>query len=291
MESVTVDEAIKKGRKQLSYTPVFILFVLLAISMVGVYLIENDTIWMPIWGFSSFGCAFVLPLVYYFIMLPRWRIWAFSNVRNVHELKDRAKLANIYPKDGSFLWRLEIKNATQKAQLAELGNKFEQPDVFIDDLSIPFETQYAYSQVLNFFYLLFTISGIVCFVVFLNGGEIFISLLLFAGCIFLGRMTYKRYKQKEPVLIISNDGITVNNDGLISKDEGFYPWKDVTNERVFWVSAGRASKYVFAFDASGVSKKMDLRELTGLSSYKIDHVLRTYRGRYEASILQNRRVS
>ncbi len=283
-ETITVESAIKKGRWQLSYIPIFILFASLAVSMIGIIFIEDGTTWMPIWGFSSFGCAFVFPLLYYFIMLPRWRIWAFSNVRNVHELKSRANLEKIYPNDDSFYWRMEIKTKAQKEKIKNLEDRFNQPDIFVDDPNIAFETKYAYSNSHNIFYLLLT-SVLLVITLYL-----FVIDILFAGVMglvtssYLGWMTYKRFKQKGPVFIISNDGITVYNDGIVSKEEGFYSWKDVANERVVWVSAGKASKYVFAFDVYGVTKEMDLRELTGLSSYKIDHVLRTYRGRYEASL-------
>ncbi len=283
-ETITVESAIKKGRWQLFYIPSIIFFASLALSMSGLYFLDNGTIWIPFWGFSSFACVFILPMLYYFFMLPRWRIWAFGNVRNVHELKQRALLGQIYPKDNSFWWRLEIKNATQKEQIETLESKFNQPDIFVDDPNIPYETSYSHSQFLNLFYLLFTIVGIVSAITLLIAEELLIGFFVLIGFSFLVRMTYKRYKQKKPVLIISNDGITLNKDGIVSEDEGVYLWKDITDEHVFFINAGDASKYVFAFDAFGTTKELDLRELTGLSSYKIDHILRTYRGRYEASL-------
>jgi hypothetical protein len=210
-------------------------------------------------------------------MFPRWQIWAFSNVRNVHELKQRAILRQIYPKDNSFTWRLIITSAEQKQQILELEHKFALPDVFADDYSIPFETSYSYSKIENLIYLLVTVVMTVAGTVFLiQGAFLFSGVLLLGGCSF-GFMTYKRMSVIGPVLTLSKDGIT-------TKESGFHRWQDIKNEQLFWVSAGQASYFGLSFEVNGELIKMSLKELTGLSSHKIDHVLRTYRGRYEARL-------
>jgi hypothetical protein len=276
MGTVTVDEAIKKGRIQLFWVPVFILLGSLAITMIPLCSLEDGTIWIPICGFSGFGLAVTLPFLYCGIMLPRWRIWAFTNVRNVHELKQTARLRQIYPKDKSFLWRLEIKNAEQKRLISELEQKFDLPDIFEDDYTIPYETAYAYSKIETLFVLLFTVGAAVGTVVFLLQREVYIGLLMLACSLIFGYATYKRYRTPGPLLVISNDGIT-------TKDNGFHPWREIQNEQVFYVSAGKASYYGLSYEVNGGTIKMSLKELTGLSSYKVDHVLRTYRGRFQAN--------
>jgi hypothetical protein len=276
---VTVDSAIKKGRVQLFLIPLLILLGMMVISVLVTSHVKNGSNWVPFCGVAGLIMTIALPFLYYFLMLTRWRIWAFSNIRNVHELKQRAILGQIYPKDNSFLWRLEIKTAEQKQQIANLEQKFEQPDVFIEDHQIPFETAYSYSQVENFFYLLFTLAFIIGAIALFTMNQKGAGILLLLGSFVLGRMGYKRYQAKEPLLIISNEGITTKNDG-------FHPWRDIQNEQIFFVSAGNASYYGISYETAGVTIKMSLKELTGLSSYKIDHVLRTYRGRYEASKLQ-----
>ncbi len=278
MEMVTVDNAIKKGRWLLLGTPIFIALGTMGLfACVFLYLIAGDIIWVNV--ICSLLILFlpaILSVLYYFYMLPRWRIWAFSNVRNVHELKQRAILGQIYPKDDSFLWRFEIKNEEQKQQIEELDKKFALPDVFVEDYNMPFETSYSYSKIENAFYLLCTIGAAFGGITIVLHREYFVSILLLMGSGMFGFMAYKRMSAGGPVLTISNDGIT-------TKEDGFHAWCDIKNEQIFFVSAGRASYFGLSFEVNGESVKMKLSQLTGLSSYKIDHVLRTYRGRYEAS--------
>jgi hypothetical protein len=277
MNAVTVDEAIKKGRWQLLWMLIIILFGTMGLfAFVLLHFNSGDIIWVNAVGTVL---VFILPALlatsYYFFMLPRWRIWAFTQVRNVHELKQRAILGKIYPKENSYVWRLEIKTAEQKQQILELEQKFALPDVFVDDYNLPFETSYAYSKVQNVFYLLFTSAAAFGGIAFLVQREFLPGImLLLCGGVF-GYMTYKRMSTTGPVLTISNDGITTLKNG-------FHSWAGIKNEQIFYVRAGKASYYGLSFEINGELIKMSLKELTGLSSYKIDHVLRTYRGRYEA---------
>jgi len=276
----TVDAAIRKGRWLLFWMPVLILLGGVGLfSCIFLGLMAGDIIWVNVVvTVVTLIVPPVLSIIYYLLMLPRWRIWAFSNVRNVHELKSCAVLAQFYPKDGSFLWRLEIVSAGQKQQIEEIAYKFGKPDVFIDDPDIPFETVYSYSPVLSFAYLLFTLVSIAVTITFIAEAEWLIAGILFASGIFISSMTYKRYRlHGKPLLVISNEGIS-------TIDKGFYAWKDIANEKVYYVSAGNASHYGVSFEAHGEKIAMSMKEITGLSSYRIDHVLRTYRGRYETYI-------
>jgi hypothetical protein len=104
--------------------------------------------------------------------------------------------------------------------------------------------------------------------------EILVGLIMFVGAVALGIGAYKRFKSTEPKLIISNDGIT-------SKQHGFHSWSNIRNEQVFCIGGGENSDYGLSYDVNGESFKIDLSSLTGSRSFKVDHVLRTYRGRYQ----------
>ena len=82
-EIVTVDEAIAKGHRMVNY-PVFV--IMIGISGLTLYLGSQNFIpeWcIPVGFILSFGLAWL----WWSIMITRWRLWAFDNVRNVHELK------------------------------------------------------------------------------------------------------------------------------------------------------------------------------------------------------------
>jgi hypothetical protein len=278
MENITVDAAIKRGQWLLFWCPMLVLLGTTGLLVfVFLYLMAGDVWWI---NALCTALIFLLPgalsLYLCFLMAPRWRIWALSNVRNVHELKQRALLSKLYPREDSFMWRFEIINEEQKRQLEELEQKFSRQDIFVDDFNIPFETSYAYSKVENVLYLLFTMGAAFLVVAFLWRREYLLSIPLLLGGIAFGKMAYTRMSKAGPVLRISNDGIT-------TIENGFHPWRDISNEQIFWVSAGQASYYGISFEINGQLVKMSLKELTGLSSWKIDHVLRTCRGRYDAT--------
>jgi hypothetical protein len=82
-KNITVDKAILVGDLVLRYV---LLILMLCVFGFILYLevIEVMTIWLRIILYIS---AFALPSLCYFFMVTKWRIWPFSNVRNVHELK------------------------------------------------------------------------------------------------------------------------------------------------------------------------------------------------------------
>jgi hypothetical protein len=47
-------------------------------------------------------------------MITKWRLWAFENVRNVHELKERAVQAKLIWPDHSIFEKMEIRSASDK---------------------------------------------------------------------------------------------------------------------------------------------------------------------------------
>ena len=85
-ETITVDEALRKGHKMVTYPGMAIMFAMLGISFY-LGMAEITPIWIiPVGVVSSFITAWL----YWSVMIIKWRLWAFENVRNVHELKKRA---------------------------------------------------------------------------------------------------------------------------------------------------------------------------------------------------------
>lgn len=282
-ENVTVKEALRKGKLHLMYIPVFLLFFFIGLYGFGLYLLDQnevDETWvMIVFGFGGIILVLFLPFIYYYIKLPRWRIWAYTNVRNVHELKRKAILARILYEDDSFYMRFEIKSAEQKEQLRLLQQKFERPDEFIDDPLLPFETVYEYGKAAKvgfaFAGLFFCMGLVVLYLGVYSGGAIATVFSLILG-IFIAR----RYnKMKGATLTFSNEGVN-------TYDKGFHSWKDIRNEKVHPVGSGKNTVYYFSYDVSGETINISLAEFSA-NPKKADHAIRVYRGRFEA---QKRRV-
>lgn len=142
-ETVTVDEALSKGRKSIN-TPVLI--IMFGLIVLSVYLVT--ALHISGW-FAAVGIlfAFVIAWLYWSFAITKWRLWAFENVRNVHELKNRAVKEKLIWPDGSFWERTEIRSADEKQRLLNLQGKFNSPDIFNDDHAVTNETVVYYSKI------------------------------------------------------------------------------------------------------------------------------------------------
>jgi len=96
------------------------------------------------------GVALVLFALLSVRLSDIWIIpWAFSRVKNVHELKERLILLGKITKDDTFLRKIE--NSTEyDRKYWKLRNKFTQEHIFTDDETIPEETFiYKYKRILK----------------------------------------------------------------------------------------------------------------------------------------------
>ncbi len=86
-------------------------------------------------------CCIACPLVYwlyYEYAIRRWRLWAFSNVRNVHELRQMAE-DDMFVLRGELFYRFGWYTASYKAQWKALLQRFDTPDEYVEDTSLPAE--------------------------------------------------------------------------------------------------------------------------------------------------------
>lgn len=270
---VTVDTAIKKGRIQLYWLPVCLCFIGFISLCVFEDIDAQGSFWLRACVIAGYICTFVLPAFYYLLMLPRWRIWALSNVRNVHELKQRANLSHLYPESHSFVWRLAIKSARQVAILEELQHKFNEPDVFSDDHAIPFQTEYFISKSNKLFFLIFAIASLIAAIIFLEESNVFAGLIVMLGAIFSGVIWLRLYKQNSLVLTISNDGIITNQYGT-------HLWSNIRNEHIFRDDSSDGSYYALSYVVNNQHIEISLQMLSNSACLDLDHALRIYRGRF-----------
>ena len=128
-ETVSVDEAIARGKRILNY-PIAIIQLTIILTCIGLMSFYNPPNWVLLTGALS---TFVIPWIYWSFMITKWRIWAFENVRNVHELKQLAIKEKLIWPDGSVFEKTEIRTSAEKEKLNALQSKFKENDVFIDD--------------------------------------------------------------------------------------------------------------------------------------------------------------
>jgi len=162
---ISVDEAITKGRKMLLLPRILMIiglfFFLFPIAMLSIAVKDGPAFSMNAWLISGgiivfcFGLCFYLPFRFWSKRTTRWKLWAFDNVDNVHELKIAAVHANLCPAYGTVMDKLQIQSAEEREQWRKLQDRFYFPDFFKDDPTIPSATKIFYSKTHSSVYVLF----------------------------------------------------------------------------------------------------------------------------------------
>jgi hypothetical protein len=266
-ETVTVDEALSRGKKQVNL-PVFAILIILPGTSIGAQLFFELSAWIIAAGVIS---GFILAWLYWSFAITKWRVWAFENVRNVHELKMRAIKEKLIWTDGSIFEKTEIRTRADKQKLAALAYKFNKADIFTDDITMPAETRIYFSKPDSYgllVYMVLAIAGAVY--LFLTDENTVAGIALFTG-IYCGYQGFKQVADTKPQIILSNDGIQ-------TASTPFCKWEEITDEDVLTKSSGNSNSYYFVYGHPNGSERFEINELA-VSAQKLESLMRLYRGR------------
>ncbi|MBA0883208.1 hypothetical protein GTZ96_005815 [Flavobacterium sp. BBQ-18] len=263
-ENISVEQALRRGRWQLKYLPMIATFG----CITGSFFISNQTTtggWViPIGFISGFSIGWLVWS--YFVM--EWKIWAYENVRNIHELQRKAVDEKLIWESGSWFEKTEFKNYQQKLKLKQLEEKFLEKDIFKDDISVPRETIIFYSRI-TILVLLILFLGVSFLGTYLLVEKEYFGLILLIFGLFLSFNQIKKLKDKAPQIILNDKGIKLKNENLI-------PWSKIYNDRVFSQSNGKSSTNYLAFN----DEKIVIDELS-IKFNELENLLHVYRVRYE----------
>jgi hypothetical protein len=269
-ESVTVDEAISRGHRMVNYPAMLIMFGIIGLSF---YLGEQEI--FPLWAMLlSFVIGPGIAWLYWSLAVPKWRLWAFDNVRNVHELKKRAIRENLIWPDESFFGNTEIMNATEKEKWQLLQDKFNKEDIFIEDFTVPEETIIYYSKTKNFLevivWVVCTIAGV--YMANLGGSGIIWGIIIsFFGAF----MTYKEFKEATN----TKPQIILNDKGIQTVSTHFYEWKDIRNEEAVSQGSGKNISYYLTYQYPRGDEHLQIDDYA-TDMKQLNKLLVLYRGRY-----------
>jgi len=269
--SLPVDVAIKKARIQLLFVPMGILLLMPIVSgiLVGIKVVPT---WFIAIGFLA---GFLGSLLIWMMLIPKWKVWAFGNVRNVHELKSRAIMNRMIWPDHSFFSKLELWSTEDKRAWQEIKEKFKHPDAFIDDPSVPKETLIFYSRVSA--YILFPLgigSGFIGVTELLKDGDKTRGYVLSAFALIVIVVELRKLLIKKPRLTISNDGIE-------AAKVKFYPWNEIRNETIIREGVGKNIKFYLTYSHAQGYEKIAINEY-GINRDKLHRLLILYRARFNA---------
>ncbi len=214
-----------------------------------------------------------LGLLYSGIMTTKWRIWAFSSVDNLHELKRAAITEQLINEDNSWQEKLEIRSESDKALLAAIQNRLEEERSFIDDLGVANQTLIFNS------YIEWNLGGWFLIVLGVVTGYLISWFTLIILIPAIG-ILYKGYTRSRTD--IGKAVITINNKGIGTFSADFHTWSEIENEKVTYISTGRNGYYQFTYDYPGGSENISLNFIKVKPS-QLNHLLYIYRNRYQAN--------
>lgn len=269
-EFITVDEAIAKGHRMVNY-PVMVIY--LGVFSITIYMGVQKMI--PTWGYPiGFILGFVLAWLWWSFRIPKWKVWAFENVRNVHELKKRAIQEKLIWPDNTFFTKTEIWNTTDKEQWTYLQKKLDRDDLFQDDLAIPNETIIYYSKGKNLFEMLIFLGCLGLGIYFITKENYIAGTILAVFGAYFGFREYKQATNKEPQIII-------NDKGIQTIATVFYSWEEITNEGVSAEGGGKNTRYYLVYDHPLGSEHLQIDDYD-TDRRTLNKLLSLYRGRFTA---------
>jgi hypothetical protein len=267
--NITVENAIKKGKWLIDYPAKTILFTSIIIGII----LQSQNI---VTGWIIIPITYILPFFlacfYWSVTITKWRIWAFKNVRNVHELKKRAVQERLIGPDNSIYEKFEIKNRKDQDEWELLKSKFDKADIFQNDPSISKQTIIYYSKIKNLFQMSL---GISCIVIGLylssDSKNIIFGILILVLGVYLSYKEFREAFNTTPQIILNEKGIeTVNTK--------FYNWESIKNEEVICDGFGKNTHYYLIYDYPNGKEYLQIDDYN-TNMKLLNKLLILYRGR------------
>jgi hypothetical protein len=265
---VTVEAALKRGGRLLKWTPLVVIFTGMGLSG---FVLPNTG--LPGWiiGICFVG-SFMAGWLAWSVLVTRWRIWALTHVRNVHELFDIAAAEKLIWPAGSWLERTEIRTAEQRAILEALAVRATIPDVWNDDLDVPTMTELRWSRTEHMVTMIvgLVVVGIGLYMVVNQIAKLW-GLAMVAITIVVGGKDVIKLRDRRAQ-------ITIDEQGISLVDKARFQWANIVRERVVTKGSGRSSYTALEFQhpEGSVEVKVDQMDLP---KKELRHRLRVYRFR------------
>ncbi|SEW45598.1 STM3941 family protein [Chitinophaga arvensicola] len=259
-------------------------FLLIIIISTGITfsfpLLINQIILLPF----LLPLGLLLGLLYRAFAIPKWRIWAFANVRNVHELSRRAAYAGLIFEEGNkFLSKMEIWSAADKAQWEQLQVRFQTADIFIEDPDVPAETIVYFSKAAKLFFIFLGLLSVSfgLLLIFLPQTKPFSAGSIWGYCwgafliLSMGYFTYINAKD----LFNNKPQLTINNEGIECVNTRFTSWADVRDIDIVVRGSGKSRSLHLVYRHSYGTTDLHLDGFN-MSRKELDKRIGIYRGRF-----------
>lgn len=260
---VSVDDALRKGRL------ILVLMFVIWIAIMTVALLTLGKYSVAVFLILFFSAMPIGALVAAFL-LNKWKYWAFENVRNVHELKQRAIEDRLITEKDKFFTKIE--NSTQNdVELWNIKQKFLQDDVFLDDISVAKETYVYHSRFLIVFFLFIALFLVVGLVFTQTDNFLYSGISALIVVIIFVFINKEKWNRSEPLILIDDRGIK-------TASTGFTEWKNIKNEKINVVGSGKYTKFYLVYDTPKGQESVSLTG-TNIGKARMNKLLILYRNR------------
>lgn len=276
-KQVTVKEAIDRGQKTISYPTYGIMIVGI---MFSIFLFTTDfsILFSILFLLSS---IIIFPWIYWSFAIVHWRIWAFSNVEDVYELKRKAiEVKLIFPDHYPFN-KTEIRTSQQKKNLEKIEPKLDAPEIdyFIyASGKLPKEMKIYNSKrniIMSYTFYVFLLSiGILLFFHDNAAIEKKVTAIGIIGVAIFLMLSKKSVNLKTPQLIINQKGIqTINTH--------FIPWENIKSIQPIPENESWTSNYFLEIKIKDSDQFGDLLSLEHLefSPDELEKIIKIYQKR------------
>jgi hypothetical protein len=272
-ENITPQKAILRGQLVINVPGMIVMFAV----AVGLYQLSSHKLINPLVFLP--GTFLISPLVawiYWSFSITHWRIWAFSRVDDPLELKRMAVDGGLIWKDGSFFERTEIRTTKQKALIFELEKRIraEKAKEFEDDPSVPNLSEFKFSK--GVMYVKLAQNALIIVVgayLAISSQNSYVGLFFVGLGILLSIRPFMKLSNVLPVLVLSNDGITI--------DERTYKWNYISNESAQMEGIGKSRSAYLTFEIDETSQRIPLDDYE-VTLPELRKLLNIYRERNKA---------
>jgi hypothetical protein len=269
MKNVSVEKAISRGQLWVNLPVMVVTFGIMIVTGI-----LADSKIIPLWtGFAGLISSFMFSWLTWSFLITKWRIWAFSNVKNLKELHRKAVTTKLIWERGHYFEKTEIRTKREQVLIDEFERKMgiQKPIIlpFIDDANVPDETTVFYSRGVIFIRLLFSgLLPILLGLYFLYiGAKDWIFYLFLSGGLLNCFFKYRVISNKTPQIVLDKKGIFI-------QEHGFFDWYSVSYLEI--------NSYDKLDELSFVSQKRNFRtELTDLdiTPDELKRLINIYTGR------------
>lgn len=217
-ETISVNQAILKGKITIVFFKLFIFLLFVAIGILSVAFFDIN---FALGLFGGILIGYILMKMYWKYASKNWQLWAFESVNHVHELKRKAIDLDFINTNFILDQKMKSKDLNYIQKINFIRKKFDLEDKYYDDLSVPKEIQIFVSKTISFLFLIIGIGMVssALYGYFNFKLELIYLVLLFISGFLLVISSVKILLQNQPEIIINSDGIQITK-------YNFIPWKN-----------------------------------------------------------------